>query len=210
MVTVTVTFQINTPNTTAHRITTNICVWLLFLISDVFQFSHRSRRCVGQCWNISGLDKCEDIVESEPKPRPSQSLREDLWTSRLLGLEMDQLSASIQSTPSGRSSEEQNIQARIFRGRSIRPSQGRTCVFECASLKSPKVSASPDMLRILLFPLRAARECKCFTDLLPNNVSLLQLGTFQTYFWSSCLLVGIRVTTEHNSYITAMKSDGAK
>lgn len=92
------------------------------------------------------------------------------------------------------------------------PAFSRThlCVFKRASLKSPKVSASPDMLRILLFPLRAARECKCFTDLLPNNVSLLQLGTFQTYFWSSCLLVGIRVTTEHNSYITAMKSDGAK
>lgn len=183
MVCVTVTFQINTPNTTAHRITTNICVRLLFFISDVFQFSHRSRRCVGQCWNISGLDKCEDIVESEPKPRPSQSLREHLWTSRLLGLEMDKLSASIQSTPNDRSSEVQNSQARIYCGHSIRPSQGHTHTFFGASvLNRQKYHQVQDMLRILLFPLRAARECKCFTDLLPNNVSLLQLGTFWRTF----------------------------
>lgn len=42
-------------------------LWLLLFISNGFRFSHGSLRCVGQCWNIFGLDKCEDLLQSEKK-----------------------------------------------------------------------------------------------------------------------------------------------
>lgn len=40
-------------------------LWLVRLISAVFQFTVRSLRCVGQ--NSSGLDKCNDIVKPVPQ-----------------------------------------------------------------------------------------------------------------------------------------------